>query len=227
MVMANGETVERILRAATVLFAERGFAETSLRTITGMADVNLAAVNYHFGTKKSLIQAVFSQFLAPFCRELERRLNDMEASLAPGQLPPIERLLRILIDSLTESVRSINENPQRFMRLLGLAYTQAQEHLRSYLAHSYGATYNRYISWLSKIQPSLDPIVFYWRLNFILGASIFTLGSFESIQAILRDEYGVETDMTQALSYLVDGLSGLLSSPNNNSANSPNSNHAG
>lgn len=216
--MANGETVERILRAATILFAERGFAETSLRTITGMADVNLAAVNYHFGTKKSLIQAVFSQFLGPFCRELERRLNDMEASLAPGQMPPVERLLRILIDSLTDSVRSINEKPQRFMRLLGLAYTQAQEHLRSYLAHSYGATYNRYIGWLKKVQPDLDPIVFYWRLNFILGASIFTLGSFESIQSILKDDFGVETDMGQALSYLVDGLSGLLSSPNNDNA---------
>lgn len=213
--MANGETVERILRAATILFAERGFAETSLRTITGMADVNLAAVNYHFGTKKSLIQAVFSQFLGPFCRELERRLNEMEASLAPGQIPPVERLLRILIDSLTDSVRTINEKPQRFMRLLGLAYTQAQEHLRSYLAHSYGATYNRYIGWLKKAQPNLDPVVFYWRLNFILGASIFTLGSFESIQSILKDDFGVETDMGQALSYLVDGLSGLLSSPNN------------
>lgn len=216
--MANGDTVERILRAATILFAERGFAETSLRTITGMADVNLAAVNYHFGTKKSLIQAVFSQFLAPFCRELERRLNEMEASLTTDQLPQVEHLLRILIDSLTESVRSINEKPQRFMRLLGLAYTQTQQHLRTYLANSYGATYNRYIGWLKKTQPDLDPIVFYWRLNFILGASIFTLGSFESIQAILQDEHGVDTEMGQALSYLVDGLSGLLSSPNHSHA---------
>lgn len=213
MRMANSETVERILRAATILFAERGFAETSLRTITGMADVNLAAVNYHFGTKKSLIQAVFSQFLSPFCRELERRLSDMEGTLAPGQVPGVERLLRILIDSLTESVSSIHEKPQRFMRLLGLAYTQSQQHLRTYLAHSYGATYNRYTGWLKKTQPELDPIVFYWRLNFILGASIFTLGSFESIQAILQEDHGADTDMNLALGYLVDGLSGLLSSP--------------
>jgi len=216
--MANGETVERILRSATILFAERGFAETSLRTITGMADVNLAAVNYHFGTKKSLIQAVFSQFLTPFCRELDRRLSEMEVSLTPGQLPQVERLLRILIDSLTDSVQVIQEKPQRFMRLLGLAYTQAQEHLRAYLANSYGATYNRYIGWLKRTQPDLDPIVFYWRLNFILGASIFTLGSFESIQAILRDEYKTETGMDQTLIYLIDGLSGLLSSPSSSNA---------
>lgn len=211
--MANGETVERILRAATVLFAERGFAETSLRTITGMADVNLAAVNYHFGTKKSLIQAVFSQFLTPFCKELDARLTEMEASLPPGELPQVERLLRILIDSLTTSMSSINEKPQRFMRLLSLAYTQTQQHLRQHLARHYGASYNRYLGWLSRTLPHLDPTVFYWRLNFMLGAGIFTLGNFESIQAILRDDHQVETDLDAALTYLIGGLTGMLDSP--------------
>ena len=135
--------------------------------------------------------------------------------MVAGQEPQVEKLLRILIDSLTDSVGSINEKPQRFMRLLGLAYTQAQEHLRSYLAHSYGSTYNRFIGWLKKTQPNLDPIVFYWRLNFILGAAIFTFGSFDSIRAILHDEQKVDTEMNQVLDYLIDGLSGLLSSPNN------------
>ena len=58
--MAQSDTVERILDAAEQLFAEKGFAETSLRLITSKAGVNLAAVNYHFGSKKALIQAVFA-----------------------------------------------------------------------------------------------------------------------------------------------------------------------
>ncbi len=61
--MAQSDTVERILDVAEILFAEKGFAETSLRLITSKAQVNLAAVNYHFGSKKALIQAVFSRFL--------------------------------------------------------------------------------------------------------------------------------------------------------------------
>ena len=61
--MAQSDTVKRILDAAEQLFAEKGFAETSLRLITSKAGVNLAAVNYHFGSKKSLIQAVFVRFL--------------------------------------------------------------------------------------------------------------------------------------------------------------------
>ena len=77
--MAQSETVERILDAAEQLFAERGFAETSLRLITSKAGVNLAAVNYHFGSKKALIQAVFSRFLGPFCASLKRELERRQA----------------------------------------------------------------------------------------------------------------------------------------------------
>ncbi|TOE36321.1 TetR family transcriptional regulator, partial [Vibrio parahaemolyticus] len=50
-------TKEKILDVAEGLFAEYGFNDTSLRTITGKANVNLASVNYHFGDKKTLVRA--------------------------------------------------------------------------------------------------------------------------------------------------------------------------
>lgn len=50
---SRSDTKTRILDAAEKLFAERGFSETSLRLITSKAEVNLASVNYHFGSKKS------------------------------------------------------------------------------------------------------------------------------------------------------------------------------
>ncbi len=85
--MAQSETVERILDAAEQLFAEKGFAETSLRLITSKAGVNLAAVNYHFGSKKALIQAVFSRFLGPFCVSLERSWIVARPSPRPSTPP--------------------------------------------------------------------------------------------------------------------------------------------
>src|SRR5690554_6464267 len=73
--MSQKDTVTRLLDAAEELFSGRGFAGTSLRNITTRAGVNLAAVNYHFGSKKALIQAVFARFLTPFCEQLEGELN--------------------------------------------------------------------------------------------------------------------------------------------------------
>lgn len=73
--MAHSETVERILDAAEQLFARYGFAETSLRQITTKAKVNLAAVNYHFGSKQSLIQAVLMRVLNPVAHRI---LLDLE-----------------------------------------------------------------------------------------------------------------------------------------------------
>ncbi len=63
--MAQNDITKRLLHAATLLFAERGFVVISLRTITGMAGANLATVNYHFDFKMGLIQAVFPRVLSP------------------------------------------------------------------------------------------------------------------------------------------------------------------
>ena len=57
--MAEIDTRQRILDAAESLFTESGFDATTLRQITGAAEVNLAAVNYHFGSKEELIREVF------------------------------------------------------------------------------------------------------------------------------------------------------------------------
>lgn len=103
--MAQTDTVTRILDTAEVLFAERGFAETSLRTITSKARVNLAAVNYHFGSKKSLIQAVFARYLDPFTERFHRALDELEARHA-GQVIPLELLLETMARTVLEVPRS-------------------------------------------------------------------------------------------------------------------------
>ena len=72
---ANKDTATRILDAAERLFVEHGFEATSLRTITQQAEVNLAAVNYHFGSKDALFQAVHRQRTAGEPLESLRALN--------------------------------------------------------------------------------------------------------------------------------------------------------
>ncbi|MEX1057648.1 MAG: TetR/AcrR family transcriptional regulator, partial [Natronospirillum sp.] len=90
------DTAARILDTAEQLFAEKGFSETSLRNITTRAGVNLAAVNYHFGSKNELVQAVFERFLTPFCRKLDKELDQALADTTATQPPPLETVFAIL-----------------------------------------------------------------------------------------------------------------------------------
>ena len=62
--LRSSSTRESILDTAEALFAQQGHDGTSMRQITGAAGVNLASVNYHFGSKESLVQAVLKRRLA-------------------------------------------------------------------------------------------------------------------------------------------------------------------
>jgi AcrR family transcriptional regulator len=209
--MTQTDTASRILDAAEVLFAERGFTETSLRTITGTAGVNLAAVNYHFGSKKELIQAVFERFLTPFTNSLEQELD---RRVAAGQPMKVDDLLECLYRVGFGSLAARGRDPQRFMRLLGLAYTQYQGHLRRFIVSRYGDTYGRFAGLLSDALPNLDPVTFYWRLYFMLGATIFTLSSFDAIEAILREDFGAHSSLPETLQRLVPAAAALLHAEN-------------
>jgi AcrR family transcriptional regulator len=209
--MGQSDTIERILDAAGVLFAERGYAETSLRTITSTASVNLAAVNYHFGSKKALIQAVFARFLNPFCEQLDialdARINDKN-----GVTLTVDELIDTLFSTLLASTQELGESPNQFMRLLGLAYTQSQEHLRHFIIAQYGKNYSRFTELLREAMPDVKPEVFYWRLYFMLGASVFTLSSFDSISSILKADFDKDSTVADAVGLLVPAITGMLNS---------------
>lgn len=209
--MAQPDTIERILDAAGALFAERGYAETSLRTITSTANVNLAAVNYHFGSKKALIQAVFARFLNPFCEELDKAL-DQKVESKKGATLTVDELIDSLFSTLLASTQGLGETPNQFMRLLGLAYTQSQEHLRHFIIAEYGENYSRFTELLREAMPKVKPEVFYWRLYFMLGASVFTLSSFDSISSILKADFDKDSTVGDAVGLLVPAITGMLNS---------------
>lgn len=187
--MAQPDTVDRILDAAEHLFAERGFAETSLRTITGRAGVNLAAVNYHFGSKKALIQAVFERFLTPFCASLDQALDRRQRDTGKDALS-LDDLLALVA---TVAVELHMRDPARgvtFMRLIGLAYNESQGHLRGYVVSRYGAHFDRLQRLLLRAVPGVPPAEMYWRVHFALGSAVFTLSGLAPMLALYQSGFG-------------------------------------
>jgi len=91
-------TQDRILDAAAELYLERGFADTSLRELTSRAGVNLSAVNYHFGSKEALFDALVERLFDPINA---RRLALLDALEAAGE-PDLEEVLRALVEPIVE-----------------------------------------------------------------------------------------------------------------------------
>lgn len=198
--MAQSDTVTRILDTAEVLFAEKGFAETSLRNITTRAKVNLAAVNYHFGSKKSLIQAVFARYLDPFAERLNLALDGLESRYQGKQVP-----LEVLLEQLAVSVLEVpaeRNSLKIFMKLLGLAYTQAQGHLRRYIQEHYGETFHRFVECLRRATPDLPDVERFWRLHFMLGTVVFTLSGLDALRDIADNEYQEHMSVRELIRHL-------------------------
>src|SRR3978361_1844822 len=108
--MPSDHTRGAILSAAERLYADRGFGEVTLRDIVAAADVNLAAVNYHFGSKDELIAELFVTRSLATNRE---RLNELKsAEEAGGGRAAIDGITRALVGpTLRGCLGPNNERP--------------------------------------------------------------------------------------------------------------------
>jgi AcrR family transcriptional regulator len=213
--MSQNATVESILDAAESLFAEKGFSETSLRTITSAAGVNLAAVNYHFGSKEQLIQAVFARFLDPFSEHLNTQL--LERFNQPDENPPELKELLELFAYTVYAMRSerLKTKDQTFVKLIGLAFNQGEGHLLKFIREKYGDVFTRYMGLYRRACPNVSDDELFWRIQFALGAAMFSLSGFEILGKIAPKETISETpDVITVYKYIIPFLvSGMSAEP--------------
>jgi AcrR family transcriptional regulator len=90
---ASKATREKIIKAASRAFARNGYDGASIRTIVAAADVNQAAINYHFGSKDGLYRAVLQAALLAL-------MNDEGAGRGDGALSREAALRRFLRQQL-------------------------------------------------------------------------------------------------------------------------------
>ncbi|HOO89889.1 MAG TPA: TetR family transcriptional regulator, partial [Syntrophales bacterium] len=93
----NKTTRERLLKSAEMLFAQKGYYGVSVREITHVAKCNLAAVNYHFGNKKTLYLNVFRERWMPRAQRIREQFQ--KNLVGYGEISPAA-----VIQSLAEAV---------------------------------------------------------------------------------------------------------------------------
>jgi AcrR family transcriptional regulator len=197
-------TKERILGAAETLFARHGFAGASLRQVTAAANVNLAAVNYHFGSKDNLIEEVFRRRLD----ELNvRRIAALNAALAT-ETPKLEDVLAAFIRPALDL--SLDEaGGHAFMRVLARAYAEHDERLRKFLSENYGHVLREFAAAFARLLPHLGKEELYWRLDFVTGALTHSMADFGPMKR--RGPVSEEAHRERAAGHLIRfAAAGLL-----------------
>ena len=201
------DTKTKILDAAEKLFAERGFAETSLRLITSKAEVNLASVNYHFGSKKELIRAVLARYLDQFMPAASEaisllRLRKPDASLTEIFSALVSPLLAL------EGIRS--GGTRTFLQLLGRGYIESQGHLRWFITSHYGEHLSQFVTAVQASVPTIPKADIFWRLHFTLGTVVFTMGSADALMDIaaadFNEQNNIETVIRKVIPYIASGV---------------------
>lgn len=201
------KTSEQILRAAEKLFSEKGFEATSLREITQRADVNLASVNYHFGSKKGLIQAVVERYQRVFMPALSAELKQLEAQGAVTT----EGIVQCFVGPLAALEQVCTGGAEIYLKLLGYGYSEIQGHLRKFTMQRFGDVVQHAFRLFQLANPSFATETLFWRLHFALGTVLFAQVSGKALIEIAKADFADPNPeafmMQRLLPYVAAGIS--------------------
>ena len=212
--MNEMDTRERLLDAAQMLFVQHGIDATSLRSITAAAEANLASVNYHFGSKDALIQAVYARHLGPLNRERIRLLDELEASQC-GNTFALEAILEAFLRPGFDLMKS--QKPREFVCLLGRLFTESND-LRRVIINQFQEVQQRYFKALRRVLPNLPIEDLTWRLHFMIGAMAHTFAVPEKLSIPSSPDIykiGDADIMHRLIAFAAAGLRAPVSTHNN------------
>ena len=206
--MTERDTKERILDAAERIFAERGFAGTSLRAVTSAANVNLAAVHYHFGSKEALLQEILHRRVAPINQERAKRLDRIEAR-AGGEPPSVEEIMAAFLEPALRVGDGSESNGGAVRALAARIYGEPRELVGPMIREEFGELSRRFVAVLGRALPDLPRTEIEWRFQFSVGVLIFVIAEryvanlTSDSDLDLRDREAILRRMT---AFIVNGL---------------------
>ncbi|VAX29857.1 hypothetical protein MNBD_NITROSPIRAE03-2002 [hydrothermal vent metagenome] len=207
--MSLSETKERILDSAEYLFARKGFHNTSLRAITGRAGVNLAAVNYHFGSKEALLEAVFERRLVPLNKVRRENLEIVrETARQEGRVPGVEESLRAFIEPTLAFPKS-GPGAEDFIILVGRAMSDPDDTVRDVFIRYIAPLFYLLFDILREALPELSTDILFWRLQFAIGAmghAICMTGKSYSLPEGVTPVSDVESLTAMLLDFVATGM---------------------
>ena len=201
---AAGLTKERLLVVAGELFADRGFDSVSLRMITDRANVNLASVNYHFGSKEELIGAGVDDIVRPVN---ERRLSLLSLIDYTTQ-DPIRKIIHAFIDPVFDLSDSGNDD-NKYYKLISRCIASRDERVSSIIIKQFPEVLAQFVSALTKALPSINSNSAHLKIMFMAGALAHSLFHYENLLLISEGRFDLnstEVLKSELVSFLLTGM---------------------
>lgn len=168
-------TRERIVRAAEVLFARDGYAAASLRQITDIAGVNIAAVNYHFGSKENLLTEILDRVVGPINAE---RLDLLDRAQAVG-IPDVNEVLTAFLLPDLNVLHELRARDRELPRFVSRMYTEGSGLMEQVMGRQFAETQRRFYTAFQTALPDLGAEEIGWRLGSVVGIIVYLFAGVE------------------------------------------------
>ncbi len=205
----------RIIEAAEKAFAQSGFAGASVREITAAAGVNVAAINYHFGSKEELFLNMIRYRLKPINERRIRMLNAAEKAKKPI---PIQQIVDIMIRPLIEGFIANGDHEFSFMRAVGRGFSEETKFHQILFKDVLAEVISRFRQALALTLPDLPPSELGFCYHFISCMISGVMSQHPQI-AVMTNGAVKPSDVDPMTDRLVDFVAaGITSLASNNAA---------
>ncbi|MGI6852149.1 TetR family transcriptional regulator [Mesorhizobium sp. 1B3] len=202
---------DRILTASEILFANQGFDAVSIRTITSVAQVNVASLHYHFGSKEGLLEAIFTAKARPIA---EARMQMLRVCKEEEGRPSL--LIQILEAFLRPALNSGQDEKYggiAFARLRARLAVEPQDFSRRVLSAAFDDSSRAFVDALTRAVPHIPRRELEWRFHFLLGTMVYSMldnGRIQSITEGACDPRDGEETLRHLIPFLVAGFNAPL-----------------
>ena len=197
-------TQEQILNVAERLFAENGYAGTSLRSIIKEAGVNLSAVSYHFGSKEDLYMAIVARVAKPV---VKGKLEMLAKCKEENENPTVEQILEAYLKSGLKVIFTGSDRSIHCAKFMGRCLTEP-DFIKEKIKKQFDPGVEACLDELQRVLPDKSRNELHWKLDLVLAALLQSFVEAEKPGALIQNLTPDAVDETtfKLVSFLAPGV---------------------
>jgi AcrR family transcriptional regulator len=199
---------DSILATSEKMFADLGYAGTTLREIADGAHVTQALINYYFGSKFALFEEVYLRRAVEVARERLVNLETMEqVSALTGEPTAVQDIVRAFLEP-TLALRATPEG-RNFLRLQSRLHTEPPHLSYKLRTDAYDRSTRGYVELLRKVVPRLSAMDAYWRVTMMIGTYLYAFSDTHRMEELAGGAYDASDSaaiLEQVTRFLTGGL---------------------